>query len=284
MEIRSQLYGGSIRIFRQLPSAVELCALFQNIVQTRFPHIDIAKAETLNEDNVMQLCEAYEEDLSPARGMWRGIVTEASVHAGSIQSDVLWDRIRLRVQRPTGKVDDVTDMKYSTGRFSGTLQLHRDTWANNVPQQLNWWAPLVPLTVDRTLAIYPAYFSTAIPNDSESWSIKQMLKSRKSLKPYPQLPTALLDELSAEERQKIDENMTPIVISPGDVLVFSGAHLHGSVVNTSGAARYSTEVRTVDRGDVLAGLGAPNVDGKSRDYSVHWFKPMFDDHELKKHY
>jgi hypothetical protein len=63
-----------------------------------------------------------------------------------------------------------------------------------------------------------------------------------------------------------------IVIEPGDLLCFSGAHLHASVPNTSGATRFSVEVRTVSAADVQAGRGAPNVDGEAPWVAWRWFK------------
>src|SRR4028119_794800 len=46
------------------------------------------------------------------------------------------------------------------------------------------------------------------------------------------------------------------VIEPGDLLCFSGAHLHASVPNTTGVARFSAAGRTADAGDAAAGRGA----------------------------
>ena len=54
-----------------------------------------------------------------------------------------------------------------------------------------------------------------------------------------------------------------LVIEPGGLLCFSGAHVHASVPNSAGVARFSAEVRTVDAGDVADDHGTPNVDGKA---------------------
>ena len=51
--------------------------------------------------------------------------------------------------------------------------------------------------------------------------------------------------------------------APGDILIFSGAHLHKSIPNTSGLARYSVDFRTVDIRDLTAGRCA------SRGREVH---------------
>ena len=67
-----------------------------------------------------------------------------------------------------------------------------------------------------------------------------------------------------------------LVIEPGDLLCFSGAHLHASVPNSTGVARFSVEVRTVDAGDVADDRGAPNVDGEAPRVAKDWFRHVDD--------
>ena len=66
------------------------------------------------------------------------------------------------------------------------------------------------------------------------------------------------------------------VIEPGDLLCFSGAHLHASVPNATGVARFSVEVRTVDAGDAAGGRGSPNVDGEAPHVARDWFRHVND--------
>ena len=67
------------------------------------------------------------------------------------------------------------------------------------------------------------------------------------------------------------------VIEPGDLLCFSGAHLHASVPNSTGVARFSVEVRTVDARDAAEdGRGAPNVDGEAPRVAKDWFRHVVD--------
>jgi ectoine hydroxylase-related dioxygenase (phytanoyl-CoA dioxygenase family) len=72
-------------------------------------------------------------------------------------------------------------------------------------------------------------------------------------------------------QQEIEREEVRLVCPPGGLIVFSGAHLHETVPNTSGAARYSIDFRTVHLDDVLARRGAVNIDSRStgttmRDY------------------
>ena len=63
-----------------------------------------------------------------------------------------------------------------------------------------------------------------------------------------------------------------MVIEPGDLLCFSGAHLHVGVPNSTGVARFSVETRTVDAEDAATRTGAPNVDGAAAEEHPEWFR------------
>jgi hypothetical protein len=142
-------------------------------------------------------------------------------------------------------------------REAGTLGYHRDTWSSNVDAQTNWWTPVLPITRERTIAVYPAYWSRPLANTSASWDLRRVREM--PLVPRPSEPVDADSELR-------------IVIEPGDLLCFSGAHLHASVPNTSGATRFSVELRTVTADDVQAGRGAPNLDAEAPRVAWRWFR------------
>jgi hypothetical protein len=87
---------------------------------------------------------------------------------------------------------------------------------------------------------------------SADWNLEEV-RSGKSTAPLVSKPSEPVDT-GSEFRP---------VIEPGDLLCFSGAHLHASVPNSTDVARFSVEVRTVDAGDAADGRGAPNVDGEA---------------------
>jgi len=64
-----------------------------------------------------------------------------------------------------------------------------------------------------------------------------------------------------EEEVALDPQIRPVP-PVGGMMVFSGAQLHSSVPNDSGRTRISVDFRTVNRADVEAGRGAPNVDSR----------------------
>ena len=51
-----------------------------------------------------------------------------------------------------------------------------------------------------------------------------------------------------------------LVTEPGGLLIFSAAHMHATVPNTSGETRFSIDFRTVHLDDLAAETGAPNID------------------------
>ena len=61
------------------------------------------------------------------------------------------------------------------------------------------------------------------------------------------------------------------------MLLFSGAHLHASVPNTSGKARFSVDFRTVDVADLLADRGALLVDVGCTGTAIRDFRRVADD-------
>ena len=62
-----------------------------------------------------------------------------------------------------------------------------------------------------------------------------------------------------EEPIELDPQVR-VVTPAGGTLVFSAAHLHSTVPNTTVRTRFSIDFRTVNIDDLLEGRGAPNVD------------------------
>ena len=156
-----------------------------------------------------------------------------------------------------------------TGAHRAAIGHHRDTWGSNIQCQQNWWAPIYPLTSDRTIAIYPTYWQQAIANNTHSWSFRDFLASRAQTKTeravaYPSAPSPTA---------KVDESaVIKLLMEPGDVLNFASAQLHASVPNSSDATRYSVEMRTVHLADLRANRQAPNLDNAAIEPMYSWFK------------
>jgi hypothetical protein len=189
-------------------------------------------------------------------------------HVGVDAVRSYWDSIHLRVVPP---------IERGAERQVGRLGFHRDTWGSNVPQQTNWWTTIRPLSAERTIAFYPGYWSRPIANTSADWDLDEIRALRRSgtrdediaIVPEPSEPVDTSSELR-------------IVSEPGDLLCFSGAHLHASVPNVSDETRVSVELRTVSGDDLARSRGAPNVDGQAPKVPLEWFRSMEDGSPLRR--
>jgi hypothetical protein len=56
------------------------------------------------------------------------------------------------------------------------------------------------------------------------------------------------------------EPQVRVICDVGGIYLFSAAHLHSTVPNTSGQVRYSIDFRTVHLEDAIRRIGAPNID------------------------
>jgi hypothetical protein len=190
----------------------------------------------------------------------KGKFHAALEHVGVDAARTYWDRLYLRVVEP---VEEGAELQ------PGRIGFHRDTWSSNVLAQTNWWTPLRPLTADRTIAFYPAYWSRPIANSSGEWDLDEIREQRRRGEPDEEI------QIVPEPTEPVDiESELRIVIEPGDLLCFSGAHLHASVPNTSGERRVSVEVRTVNADDCDRQRGAPDLDGRAPRVPLHWFRSM----------
>lgn len=144
---------------------------------------------------------------------------------------------------------------------------HRDNWGSHLHQQLNWWGPLYDIDAQRTLLFYPRYWQDPVDNNSRDWSLEELLHHRKSGDGvnYPTLPTVTTEP--------DDREAMPLLLQPGELACFSGAHLHGSARNRSGFCRFNLETRTVSLDDIARGHHAPNIDGPDdRLPAADWFR------------
>jgi hypothetical protein len=192
----------------------------------------------------------------------------ALAHVGVDPARTYWDRLFLRVVPP---------VESGTERQIGRIGFHRDTWGSNVLQQTNWWTTMRPLSADRTIAFYPAYWSRPIANSSADWNLDEIRERRQMGERSEDIP------IVPEPLEPVEtESELRVVIEPGDFLCFSGAHLHASVPNVSGESRLSVELRTVNLDDFRLGRGAPDLDGRAPLVPLEWFHSMVDGSPLRR--
>jgi hypothetical protein len=147
---------------------------------------------------------------------------------------------------------------YLTSGIAYAFHPHRDTWYSAPPCQVNWWIPIYEIESENAMAFHLRYWSQPVRNDSHIYNYAewdktsrqtaaQHVKNDTRKQPRPQEPI----ELDPQVR---------VIAKIGGILLFSAAHLHSTVPNTSGYTRFSIDFRTVHLDDVAARKGAPNID------------------------
>ena len=257
---RGRVHRGELLVFRGLPAMLGLVARARAMAEAAFaPHPPpLAQAAFEPEDFLARaaaLRRSFMRD-GEARAAFRAVIEALGLDPDATCAD----RLILRLQ-PSGDTH--------AGRRVRDLPPHRDTWGSNLMAQINVWGPVFPLDPGATMVIWPALFDRPVPNTSADWDLERL---RETPGRYPLLPV-LRGPVPAggEEAEGV-----PVLIAPGDVLCFSGAHLHASRPNRTGRVRVSVDSRTVDLADLRAGRGAVNVDGHAPRVGREWFYRVSD--------
>lgn len=183
-------------------------------------------------------------------------VREVVAALGLDPARVAFDPLRVRVILHQGHANPLAAAVYYP---------HRDTWYGHPPGLINWWIPLDDLAAPETFEFYPERFRAPVANDSELFDYGDWVREGWALKIGWQRLTAGLEarypraELGVERGRGVG-----FACAAGDNLVFSGAQFHATLPQATGRARFSLDFRIVDLDDHAAGLGAPNVDNRSR--------------------
>ncbi len=261
--LRARVYAGDLLIVRGTDPAAGLVDFFDHELRAAFACDAPTQAQfsMAPEDwhgVAARLRADYKRDRRAAQLM-RDLLTAFGLDAGRTATDVPNLRAQPHDYSPG------TDPRH-------TLGAHRDTWASNVYQQINWWLPIYPVTPGRTITFFPGRWDRPVANDSADWDLEAIRAEVLAARQEGREPDI---RNTPDPREALDHHGSmPIVVEPGDVLIFSGAHLHASVPNASGATRFSLELRSIDVVDAQAGHGAPNIDGAAPHTAWRWFRRL----------
>lgn len=265
--LHDQLYAGAIVRFNDLAAMCDLVAHARSFVEARLaPHDPVRIHEALDRDALALTLAQVQRDFSrnsETKQLWRALFEEA----GFDPADTARDRLFMRFQPPVP-----AEGGPHRARSTGTVGFHRDSWGTNLYAQVNWWAPVYPITHERTFAFLPKFFDQPIPNDSADFDLAEVMARGRTTGPVgdrgKMVPTPLPD-LDLGPGQ-------PVVIDPGEVIAFSAQHAHVGVANHSDFTRISLETRTLRLGDFKKGRGARNVDGKAKWVAHGMFRRLSD--------
>ncbi len=192
---------------------------------------------------------------------------------GLIASEHVYDAARSRLISVDGHLSPAAASVYYA---------HRDTWYANPPSQITWWMPLHDVTADHTFEWLPEYFARPVRNDSHTFDYDRWTSKGKALQiglqdadagrreTYPRLQETLADA----QRIGFDARF-------GEVIVFSGQHLHQTRCIDSGTSRLSIDFRTIHVGDYHDAKGPRNVDNRSTGDAFSGHAPLFERDQVK---
>lgn len=265
-ELRTRLYGGALVVLSPRPSTLALCAWARELILEAFSPLDPLTAQ------FHVPVERFVEVCAPLKPRFihhprtRALLREVLVELGLDLEATYLDVPRLRM---------VTSHGYLTAGVGYAHHPHRDTWYSAPLQQLNWWLPAWEMDADSAVAFHPLHWERPLPNSSSEFDYYEWnAVGRAQAASHVKVDTR--KQPRPLEPPRLDPHVRPVV-PPGGVVLFSGAHLHSTVPNTTGRTRYSMDFRTVHLPDVAAGRGAPNVDSAPRGTSLRDFRRASDD-------
>jgi hypothetical protein len=266
-QFHDRIYAGEILRLDGFAAFTKVVEFTRQFLEDRFhPHIPVQLHRQLSHEQQVEQFAAATRDyarLDEVKRLWRCVFEDMGLDPAA----TVRDRLHLRFQP-----HQPADTPVERTRATATVRFHRDTWGTNLYAQVNWWAPVYPLTAGRTMAMYPSLWSKALQNSSPTFDFSKVLeKSRcgENVSAYDGGIPRLLEEVAPELA-------LPVVIEPGTLIAFSAAHAHAGVPNHTDFTRISLETRTLSIEDFCAGRGAPNVDGHAPWMSPGLFRRVTD--------
>ncbi|MEV0200518.1 hypothetical protein [Nonomuraea sp. NPDC050691] len=248
---RELVFRGDLFVYSASPAATELVRFARELVADAFGPRDpeTAQHDMPVEDFARLLAELKPRFIHHPR--CKELVPALIEERGCDPSLTYFDVPRLR----TSTSDD-----YLVSGISYAFHPHRDCWYSAPFNQVNWWIPVFGVVAENVMAFHPRYFDAPVRNGSAAYDYGEWNRtSRRSAAEHVRSDTRV--QPRPEEEIDLDPQIR-VVPEPGGVLMFSGAHLHSTVPNTSGRTRFSIDFRTVHLGDVRERRGALNVDAR----------------------
>lgn len=246
---RELIYRGDIFVYPATPSSTELVEFARGLVEAAFaPRLpELAQFEMPVQDYAAVLAELKPRFIHHPE--CKRLLPRMLQELGCDLDRTYFDVPRMRTATSEG---------YLTTGIAYAFHPHRDTWYSAPFCQINWWLPIYPIAGDNCMAFHTRYWSTPVRNSSsgynyQEWNRTSRFVAAKQIGVDTREQPRALDPVE----QQPDLRLVP---EPGGLILFSAAHLHSTVPNTSGRTRFSIDFRIVNRDDAAALRGAPNID------------------------
>lgn len=254
---RSELYQGAVFVHSPSENALRLCRLAQEMIEEAFSPNDPLR---IHEHISAEKCAEILGVLKPkfihhpkSKEYIQGMLDEA----GCDPEKTYFDVPRMRTAFPGD---------YLKSGIAYAFHPHRDTWYSAPMCQINWWMPIYEINSENCMALHPHYFGRPIKNGSSGYNYQKWNEeSRFNAAQHVKTDTRV--QPHAEEPLELEPQLRLICPIAG-AYRFSAAHLHSTAPNTSPVTRFSIDFRTVHVDDLLANVGARNVDSECTGTTV----------------
>ena len=257
-DIRHFIYDGDVVVYTRIEAVVGLVDLAREQLVDIFAPFDSEEAHLhFSPEEVAVILAKWKPTFMRdprSKALLRSIIEEV----GFPLEDTHTDLLRVRTAFPLNHLN--------TG-IAFAFPWHRDTWYSAPAQQINWWLPIFEVCKTNAMKFDFARFAAPVENTSSGFDYYAINQDR--------LKTATQTRVETQSRPEAPNHSPDIystfLVQPGSVLLFSGTHLHATIPNQSGRTRFSIDFRTVDRRDVVQGIGAPIVDAECTGTSLRDF-------------
>lgn len=250
-ERRGALYDGDILMYSEHDAVTDFCEYAQRESEEAFAPLDPRTAQF--EMDV----ESYNEILKDFKPTFINS-PESKRHVQNMLTSLGCDPEKTYFDVP--RIRTMTHGDYMRAGLAYQFHPHRDTWFSAPFQQLNWWLPVYEIVPSNTMAFYLDRWDSPVENSSEIYDYEDW-KEQGRKKASDQVEEETREQPEAQEPIDPDRGV-PLTCQVGECMIFSAAHLHATVENTSGYTRFSIDFRTVNIDDLESGRSAPNLDSK----------------------
>jgi hypothetical protein len=248
---RNEVYKGQLFVYSPTPATLAFIEFAREMIQDAFAGFDPVTAQ------YHMKVEDYAAILSKLKPAFIHHL-RSKEHIRSILSDRGCDPELTYFDVP--RMRSSTSDEFLTSGIAYAFHPHRDTWYSAPMCQINWWLPIYEVEPGNVMAFHPQYYSNPVKNSSNKYNYQEWNEtSRYDAANHIKSDTRV--QPRSEENIALDPQLR-IVTAPGGMVVFSAAHMHSSVPNSTGKTRFSIDFRTVHLGDLKEMGGATNVDSE----------------------
>ena len=257
LQRRRRLFEGDIFIFSNLRACSAIC---RHAMDTLCDVFETDSPETaylnLPVQEFVRRVEAVKNRFTNGLRS-KELLQEYAIETGSNPQDYYFLAPGIRI---------IPNSDYLRAGVSYNYAAHRDTWYGGTQYQINHWMPVRPIAPEQTMAIYPAYFDRPVKNASNQFDLDYWVKMERpravsNIEKEERVHPLPLEDIDVAAEIRFGGNA-------GDIMVFSGVHLHASVPNRSSETRFSVDFRFYHIDDIKTNgkgeIRAPaNVDSKA---------------------